>query len=64
MNMRGNTQTSGDGQLDLSHIDAGIACLVGPNSCSGSNGDGEPCFLAICRDPGGLGLPHPVVLFG
>jgi hypothetical protein len=44
MNMRGNTQTSGDAQLDLSHIDAGIACLVGPNSCSGSNGDGEPCL--------------------
>jgi hypothetical protein len=29
MNMRGNTQTSGDGQLDLSHIEAGIACLAG-----------------------------------
>jgi hypothetical protein len=42
MNMRGNTLTSGDGQLDLSHIDAGMACLVDPNNCSGFDGDGAP----------------------
>jgi hypothetical protein len=42
MNMQGDTQTCGDGQLDLSHIDAGIACLVGPNNCSCSEGGGEP----------------------
>jgi hypothetical protein len=47
MNMRGNTHISCDGQLDLSHTDAGIACSVGPNNCSGSDGDGAPYFLAV-----------------
>jgi hypothetical protein len=33
---------SGDGQPDLSHINADIARLVGPNNWSGSDGGGEP----------------------